>query len=71
MKIFHDDTENELITYSFRIELGQAFINMDHPHVLKISGAGRGNFIFGEETLGERNYIVSEICPNGELFEFV
>ena len=45
VKVFHDDSENETITTTFKIELEQAFVNLSHPNVLQMFGAGRADFI--------------------------
>ena len=44
---------------------------MNHPNVLKLFGAGREKFILGGQEQGKRNYVVSELCPKGELFDFI
>jgi serine/threonine protein kinase len=45
--------------------------NLDHPNVLKMLGAGRNMFTQFYEKVGSRFFIVSELCCNGELFDFV
>lgn len=46
-------------------------MNLNHKHVIKILSAGRSHLIVNDVNLGERNYIVSELCEKGDLFEYV
>ena len=53
------------------VELEAGQMQIQHPNVLKIFGVGRNNLYEGQQDLGERYFVVTEVCKNGELFEFV
>lgn len=53
------------------VELEAGKLQMEHKNILKIYGVGRNNLIDQGNDLGERYFVVTEVCENGELFEFV
>jgi serine/threonine protein kinase len=53
------------------VELEAGKMQIAHKNVLKIYGVGRNNLDEGGADRGERYFVVTEICENGELFEFV
>jgi serine/threonine protein kinase len=69
VKVFKEDDDD--VEKSFMVELEAGKMQITHPNVLKIYGVGRNNLIEGETDLGERYFVVTEVCDNGELFEFV
>ena len=56
---------------SFKIELEAGAQNLEHPNVLRMLGAGRNEFVMQSQPMGERFFIVTELCEKGELFDFV
>ena len=46
--------------------------NFDHPNVLKMYGAGHAPLLRANgQEMDMRYYTVTELCENGELFDFV
>jgi serine/threonine protein kinase len=69
VKVFKDDTA--ISEKSFKDELNIGYLQLEHPNVIRMLGAGRNHLTLGEEDLGEKYFIVSELAENGELFDFV
>ena len=69
VKVFKEDDDD--VEKSFMVELEAGKLQMTHHNVLKIFGVGRNNLIDAGNDLGERYFVVTEVCANGELFEFV
>ena len=68
LKTFKDCSEESRQSYTAEVRAGQE--GMNHQNVIKILAAGIG--ILTENDLhSETYYIVSELCENGELFDFV
>jgi hypothetical protein len=45
---------------------------LEHENIMKITGAGRDDLTDPEGvSLGKKQYIVSELCPNGSLYDFM
>ena len=56
---------------SFDKEIKTGGAGLNHTNVLKIMGAGRDIFTHEGENKGERFFVVTELAPNGELFDLV
>jgi len=69
VKIMQDTEEDCEESFDKEITVGQAGLN--HKNVLKILGAGRDNFINEGNDEGDRFFVVTEVAPNGELFDLV
>ena len=69
VKLFKD-MESSCET-SFRVELNVGYAEFDHPSILKLRGAGRNHVMKNNLSMGEKYFIVSDLAPNGDLFEFL
>jgi hypothetical protein len=57
-------------TFHAEVQVGQTGIN--HKNVLRLLGAGRSSIMKnGANTGTDAFYIVSELAPNGEAFDYV
>lgn len=65
----HDTEEDCEESFDKEIKTGSAGLN--HINVLKIMGAGRDMFTHEGQEQGDRFYVVTELAPNGELFDLV
>lgn len=56
-------------TFHSEVQAGQT--GMNHKNVLRLMGAGRSGLMKGTKNMGDTFYIVSELAPNGEAFDYV
>lgn len=60
------------MTDSFEIEVKAAQLGFNHPNILKMLGCGRSFMCKGgKKTDREVYYMCSEICNNGDSFDYV
>jgi serine/threonine protein kinase len=70
VKIFKDMDESTEKTFKAEVMAGQS--GLAHPNIIRLLGAGRSQINKnGKASSKDSFYIVSELCPNGEAFDFV
>jgi serine/threonine protein kinase len=70
VKVFKNMDESTEKTFKAEIMAGQSGLN--HENIIKLLGAGRSQICKnGKASKTDSYYIVSELCSNGEAFDFV
>lgn len=69
MKIFKNMDPATEKTFHSEVQAGQT--GMNHKNVLRLLGAGRSSIMKKGTNMGDAFYIVSELAPNGEAFDYV
>ena len=69
VKVFKE--MDDLAEKTFNQEVKSGTLGMEHPHVLKMLGAGRSEICQDGDAQADVFYIVSDLAVNGESFDYV